>query len=112
MCTCYVFTAGMSQAHSLTFKLQSAERAHTHVASNSINAYAVHVVLPTLMNMLHCLQAAEQPPLAQAAAQPGKHWGFAEACAELWKPYLRNRDADRFYKSRKFTDAELHGHHK
>lgn len=56
------------------------------------------------MHTLRCLGALQ----GQAAAQHGRHWGFAEGCAAPWKPLNRNTEADKIYKSRKFTDAELY----
>lgn len=43
---------------------------------------------------------ADQP----AQQQPG---AFAAACAHLWAPLQRNRDADKLYWSRKFSREEL-----
>ena len=82
-------------------------------------SHVVHMQALVMLMTPCCLQVftTAQPTQSQAAPNaeqahdsfdptaqpiPRKIFGFAEACAEFWKPFNINRDSDKFYISKKY----------
>ena len=75
--------------------------------------YASAVAYPTLLAGLQDFPAYRPWGSPACKCRPGysaqpvqrKTFGFAEACAEFWKPFNRNREADKIYLSKKYQQV-------